>query len=141
MIQNSIIEKYGLPGKDYNDKYLINWNVKDYYPWFPVPSFYVNKAFRDKLFSAFANLEQNNCHTQIKTFDGCFVVRDVRGSDNISLHSWGMAIDLNASLEPLGATTTNFSGQFIAIMKAQGIYWGGDWIHRKDPMHFALYNG
>lgn len=147
--QSQIISKYGLPCSEYNDKYCEMWNLSSDFPWTlgitvngrPWKRVFINKEFKSKLFNAFTNLEKAGLHTEIKTFDGCYVVRMARGRNVPSLHSWAMAIDLNADTEKLGQVTTNWSGQFIAIMKAAGIYWGGDWVRRKDPMHFALYNG
>jgi hypothetical protein len=72
----------------------------------------------------------------IKTYDGCYVVRDVRGSDTtLSLHSWGLAIDLNAADNPLGGTSHQ-PEELIETFKAHGFWWGGDFHTRKDPMHF-----
>ena len=146
--QSQIISKYGLPSPEYNSKYCEMWSVSVDFPWAsnilvngrPWKRVYINSDFKKKLSIAFTNLERVGLHTEIKTFDGCYVVRSVRGKKSQSLHSWAMAVDFNASIERLGQETTNWSGRFIAIMKAAGIYWGGDW-RRKDPMHFAHYNG
>ena len=139
--QLQILSKYGEPGPAYQRNFCTVWNVQNDFPWFPVKSFMVNKEFKDKLFQAFTNLTKAGLQGEIKTFDGCYNDRSVRGRDSTSLHAWAMAIDLNAATEKLAQTTTNFSGQFIAIMKAAGLFWGGDWTGRKDTMHFALYNG
>lgn len=136
-----LINKYGAPGADYEAKYCVLWQVKEDFPWFPAKRIFINVDFKNKLFNAFTELEKAGLHKEIKTYDGCLAIRTVRGRSSTSLHAWGAAIDLNASAEKLGQAKTNFSGRFIAIMKAAGLFWGGDWIHRKDPMHFALYNG
>lgn len=71
----------------------------------------------------------------IETYDGCYVVRNVRGMSTPSLHGWGLAIDLNAGSNELGTNGT----QPVALIKAftnHGFFWGGDYHHRKDPMHF-----
>lgn len=136
-----IIKKYGLPGAEYQARYCVLWKIADDFPWFPAKKIFINKEFKDKLFSAFTNLKKAGIEKEIKTFDGCYNDRSVRGRKSTSLHAWAMAIDLNASLNKLGQKNTGWSGQFVAIMKAAGIYWGGDWLGRKDPMHFALFNG
>lgn len=146
--QNIIISKYGVPSEDYKSKYCEMWEISKDFPWTkdvlvygkPWNKIFINKDFKRKLSVAFTNLEKAGLHKEIKTFDGCYVLRQVRGKNAISLHSWAMAIDFNSETEKLGQEYTNWSGQFIGIMKAAGIYWGGDW-RRKDPMHFALYNG
>ena len=135
-----IIPKYGNPDLVYQRKYCTVWEIKKDFTWFPADKIYINKEFEAKLFDAFKNLETKGLHTEIHTFDGCFVQRPVRGMSVPSLHSWAMAIDLNAATEKLSQTKTNWTDEFINTMEAAGLFWGGTW-HRKDSMHFALYNG
>ena len=146
--QSQIISKYGLPTEEYRNKYCEMWEVSKDFPWTknilvggkPWNRVFINKELKAKLSQCFTNLERCGLHIEIKTFDGCYVLRNVRGRKVPSLHSWAMAIDFNSETEKLGQEYTNWSGRFVAIMKASGLYWGGDW-RRKDPMHFALYNG
>ena len=70
----------------------------------------------------------------------CF--RMVRGSlNNLSNHSSGTAIDLNASKHPLGKVGT-FSNDKVpmirALAKKYGLRWGGDYKSRADEMHFEI---
>lgn len=70
----------------------------------------------------------------------CF--RQVRGStDNLSNHSSGTAIDLNATKHPLGKVGT-FPNEKVpmirALAKKYGLLWGGDYKNRKDEMHFEI---
>ena len=70
----------------------------------------------------------------------CF--RQVRGStDNLSNHSSGTAIDLNATQHPLGKVGT-FPIEKVpmirALAKKYGLIWGGDYRNRKDEMHFEI---
>ena len=70
----------------------------------------------------------------------CF--RQVRGStDNLSNHSSGTAIDLNATQHPLGKVGT-FPNEKVpmirALAKKYGLIWGGDYRNRKDEMHFEI---
>ena len=149
--QTQITNKYGIPSKEYREKYCEIWDIAKDFSWCldikvgtteaPFKRLFINKDFKSKIFVAFTNLEKAGLHKEIKTYDGCYVERKVRGRESMSIHSWAMAIDFNASLEGLGHTHTNWSGQFVAIMKAAGMFWGGDWRGRKDPMHFSLYNG
>lgn len=72
----------------------------------------------------------------IKTFDGCFNIRAKRGQTSKSLHSWGLAIDINASANRMGAKPT----MPLSIVKAftdNGFIWGGNWS-TPDGMHFEL---
>jgi len=77
-----------------------------------------------------------------------YAERNVRGSADISNHASGTAIDLNAPKHPLGtAPTANYSGgQINAIHNIVNFYegvirWGGDYVGRKDGMHFEINDG
>lgn len=159
-VQTAITAKYGQPDSTYEGKWMIMWDIlKDFpelkdvmnvavTPAVPFTRVYINKDFKAKLFLAFQNLRAANCLGEIKSWGGCFERRVTRGSTTPSLHSWAMAADINPKenaiqfhhvLDPLNHT--NFSKKFIDIMKAAGLFWGGDYSTRFDPMHFSLYNG
>ena len=70
-------------------------------------------------------------------------------SKNRSHHSYGVAIDINASSNP--ATYWGYSPNpsdpyyinqtVVEIWKKHGFYWGGDWSKNYyDPMHFSYTN-
>jgi hypothetical protein len=66
--------------------------------------------------------------------------RPIRGSTNMSWHAWGLAIDLNASKNPMGPTLITDMPPWIDEVAAQyGIFWGGNFNRRKDAMHFELH--
>jgi hypothetical protein len=69
-------------------------------------------------------------------YDGCYNFRNVRGASHLSMHSYGAAIDFDAAHNPLGATTGRMPPEVVAIFKAEGWRWGGDYSGRKDWMHF-----
>ena len=74
--------------------------------------------------------------------DWAYAYREVRGSDSdLSNHSSGTAIDLNATKHPLHAENT-FTKQQAAkireLCKKYGLRWGGDYSKRKDEMHFEI---
>lgn len=73
----------------------------------------------------------------IHTYDGCYVVRNVRGMSTRSIHSWGLAIDVNASQNALGSPGTQ-NEELIREFENQGFFWGGNYHNRKDPMHFQF---
>lgn len=63
-----------------------------------------------------------------------------------SLHSWGIAIDINPSRNPYelgnyGPPTTDLPGPIIDIFKKRGFFWGGEWPGQRDAMHFEWYGG
>ena len=76
--------------------------------------------------------------SSLKTFDGCYVPRFIeRNPENsISLHTWGIAIDMDASTNYRGIQGT-MHPEVVKIFKRWGFRWGGDWTYT-DPMHFEL---
>lgn len=97
---------------------------------------YCNNAMHKPLLQAFRNLIDRGFVNELKTFDGCYNVRKMRGLTAMSLHSWAIAIDVNARWNALGATPTLSSG-FVRCFTDAGFDWGGNWT-RKDGMHFQL---
>jgi len=77
----------------------------------------------------------------IKSMDG-FYWRYQTGSDTqLSKHSWGIAIDINAATNPYRADNrlvTDMPASFVTAMKDSGFSWGGNFKWNKDPMHFEL---
>jgi hypothetical protein len=75
-------------------------------------------------------------------FSGAFAVRNMRGGRNLSMHAYGLAIDINAPENQLGwkpgAHPDSFTDDHpvVKAFKAEGWTWGGDWKSRPDGMHF-----
>ena len=76
--------------------------------------------------------------SSLTTYDGCYVPRFIeRNPENsISLHTWGIAIDMDAATNYRGIAGT-MNPEVVNIFKRWGFRWGGDWTHT-DPMHFEL---
>lgn len=76
--------------------------------------------------------------------DWGFASRPIRGTTTtISNHASGTAIDLNATAHQLARTGTFTNTQVRAIHKRllglRGVIrWGGDYVNRKDEMHFEV---
>lgn len=140
--QLQLYTRYGDPEEaGFEEKWINHWVLGSAFPWFPAEHMLVHKHFRTALDAAFRDLEMLDLHTEIKSFDGAFRIRKVRGSSTVlSIHSWGFAIDLNAALNPLASDGT-WTEAFLRVMNKHGIYCGQQWPGRKDPMHFALVNG
>jgi hypothetical protein len=71
-------------------------------------------------------------------YGGCFHPRYI-GHDpakGLSLHSWGIAVDLNVPGNQRG-TAGEIDREVVAVFKRWGFAWGGDWAWT-DPMHFEL---
>jgi len=62
--------------------------------------------------------------------------RPIRGKRVPSNHSWGLAIDIDATQYPMG-TRRNPPAWIVSLFEAHGFEWGGRW-KRPDPMHFEF---
>lgn len=97
---------------------------------------YCNALMIAPLSKAFKNLITTGCVKELKTWDGCFNIRKKRGLTTPSLHSWGLAIDVNAAWNGLNKTP-QLSKEFVNCFTVAGFDWGGTW-GRQDGMHFQL---
>jgi len=120
------------------------WNCDDEFPELPFPRIYLNVYILPYLRETFRLLKDSGLLGEIKTFDGCLNVRYIRGSTTqMSIHSWGLALDLNASDNPLNMSREQciekglkpFTEAFIRIWRDTGWVCGAD-FGRKDLMHF-----
>jgi hypothetical protein len=103
----------------------------------PTRHVYINKDAKDPLLAALQNIINAQLEHELKTFDGCFNIRDVRGvPGKPSWHSYGLAIDVNAKDNVLGQTP-KLSPEFIKCWTDAGWTWGGN-FGRKDGMHFQV---
>lgn len=74
-------------------------------------------------------------------YGGCYSFRPMRGSANLSVHSYGAAIDLDPENNPLGLQydASPRAGMMpqavIELFQAEGWLWGGKWS-RPDAQHF-----
>ncbi|MFH0295656.1 M15 family metallopeptidase [Bradyrhizobium sp. 31Argb] len=64
--------------------------------------------------------------------------RNIAGSNRLSQHAYGNAIDINPGANPMrhGLLHTNLPDNVSDMAAKHGLSWGGDWRGRKDPMHF-----
>ena len=130
--------KWGDPAITANElKYMTVWDVPAALELGVIPKkLYCNKLMVEPLTKAFNNIINRNLISQLKTWDGCFNIRKKRGLNSASLHSWGIAIDVNAAWNGLNVTPVLSSG-FVKCFTDNGFEWGGNW-QRKDGMHFEL---
>jgi len=128
------LKKYGDPTLE---KSLVVWDVPTNLEIGVIPKkLYCNKDIVAPLTQAFTNLISTGKVSELKTFDGCFNIRKKRGLSSMSLHSWGIAIDVNAAWNQLNMVPTLTPG-FVKCFTDAGFEWGGTWT-RKDGMHFQL---
>ena len=131
-------DKWGDPLTTHDEGlYMVMWDVPTELEIGVIPKrLYCNKAIVAPLIQAFKNLIATGFVKELKTWDGCFNVRKKRGLASMSLHSWGVAIDVNAAWNGLGKTPVLSAG-FVKCFTDAGFDWGGTWT-RKDGMHFQL---
>lgn len=99
---------------------------------------YCNRLLVEPLKQAFSNLITRGFVNELKTWDGCFNIRKKRGLASLSLHSWGLAVDVNAFENGLGQKP-KLSAGFVKCFTDAGFIWGGTW-QRSDGMHMELAN-
>jgi len=128
------LKKYGDPAKESN---MVLWDIPTELEIGIIPKrLYCNKDLVAPLSQAFKNLITTGFVKELKTWDGCFNIRKKRGLSSMSLHSWGIAIDVNAAWNGLNKTPVLSAG-FVKCFTDVGFDWGGTWT-RKDGMHFQL---
>jgi hypothetical protein len=99
-----------------------------------------NKGMLPQLRAALTEVVQRGLADKIHPgeYAGCyyprFIARDP--AKGISLHSWGIAVDLNVPGNQRG-TVGEMDRQVVQIFKKWGFAWGGDWSYT-DPMHFEM---
>jgi hypothetical protein len=128
------LKKYGDPSHEHN---MFMWDVPAELEIGHIPKrIYCNRDLSGPLSQAFRNLIDRGIVGQLKTWDGCFNIRKKRGGATSSLHSWGIAIDVNAAWNGFGKTPT-MSPEMVKCFTDAGFDWGGTW-KKPDGMHFQL---
>jgi hypothetical protein len=114
-----------------NEIYLINSEG------FRQKHIYGNSDMIPALHEAFLNVIARRLTDDLKTYDGCLMVRDVRGEPGKpSAHSWALAVDFNAfenELGQVGAMPDELGQCFIDA----GFAWGKN-FPRRDFMHMSF---
>lgn len=145
-----LLSRYGDPMKNtkgFESQFMVQWPIPmwidTHIPALP-NKMYINKDIVHVFEETMNELIAIGAYKEIVTFDGMFNVRYIRGSKTkLSIHSWGLAIDLNASHNPLGfskdqATAKGlhpFSKTFDQVWRDLGWTCGID-FSRHDGMHY-----
>jgi hypothetical protein len=99
-----------------------------------------NKAYLPQLRGALTEIVGRGLADEIHPdeYAGCYYPRYIGRdpSNGLSLHSWGIAVDLNVPGNQRG-TVGEIDRRVVAIFKKWGMAWGGDWSWT-DPMHFEM---
>jgi hypothetical protein len=93
-----------------------------------------------QLQAALSEIESAGLANELRPDDygGCYVPRfiDRNPSLPLSMHAFGLAVDINVSTNQLGSEG-DMNPRIVEIFERWGFVWGGDWS-RPDPMHFEL---
>lgn len=139
LMQAELTSYFGDPrGSDFKG-YLKTIDLSEF--GIPVlPRLYGNWVLEDPLRKALEQIATRGLGAYIHTYDGCFNIRAMKSnSGHLSVHSWGLAIDLNASENPFGSQLiTTWPDEFVQCWLDAGFEWGGAWNSVHDAMHFQL---
>jgi hypothetical protein len=99
-----------------------------------------NRRLFPPLRRALGRLERRGLSNVVDRADyaGCFAPRRIPGSGSLSLHAWGLAIDINAAANPQ-LSGSRQDRRLVRAMENAGFAWGGRWPTVPDPMHFELH--
>lgn len=105
---------------------------------------YMNKLMVDPFTKAIKDLIAARLLDDIRTWNGCYNIRRMKVvkngkiafSSKYSLHSWGIAFDIDAAWNQLGKKG-DLNPAIVEIFKKNGFDWGGD-FKVEDSMHFQL---
>ena len=147
-----LFKKFGHP--DIAIKSLVVWDVPIELEKGIIPhKIYCHKDMVIPLTNGFKNLIQSGVVEELKTWDGCWNYRVIRGYEQkyielvknkkieesiklLSIHSWAYAFDVNQKENQLG-TKPKLSEKFVKCFTDAEFEWGGKW-KRLDGMHFQL---
>lgn len=139
---NDCLRKYGPPSK--SNPWMTLWDVPTDFEIGVVPKrIYCNLDLVTPLQSAFINLiSRGYVERELLTWDGCFNIRKMKRlnpspNDPWSLHSWGIAVDVNAFENGYGKPS-KLSDGFVECFTDAGFDWGGLW-RTTDAQHFQLH--
>lgn len=146
------LRKYGNPLDDpaaFERKWMVKYNVPlficTHIPALP-NHIYCNIEITTPLEKILNCLIESGYYKEIKTWDGCFNIRPQRGTTTIpSLHSFGIAVDLNAADNPFRTTYQQaiekglkpFTDAFVNAWRDNGWTCGADFKKNPDRMHFS----
>ena len=128
------LTKYGQPTLE---RGMVLWDVPAYLEIGVIPKkIYCNRDLVAPLTKALEALIKTGYVKELKTWDGCFNIRIKKSGSTPSLHSWGLAVDVNAAWNGYNREPTLSAG-FVKCFTDAGFEWGGNW-RVPDGMHFQL---
>ena len=99
-----------------------------------------HRAMLPQLEAALTEIRDSGLSELIKPgqYGGCYVPRFIErdGTRPLSMHAWGLAVDINVADNPAGARP-KMDPRVVAVFEKWGFRWGGRWS-RPDGHHFEL---
>lgn len=90
--------------------------------------------------AVFQVLHDKGLWSAIHNYGGCYAFRAQRGSEaRLSLHAWGLAVDLNTITNPRGFPG-DMSPDVVRTFEDAGFVWGRH-FSVPDPQHFQFADG
>ena len=151
-LQSECKAKFGTPA--YTGSFKKNHMVQiklPYVMWMDdikITKIWVNKICADSLLRVFNRIWEENGKDyekikaqQLHVFSGTWNIREKRGLSSLSMHAYGLAIDIAAPYNELGKKPGYNKYSFtedsliVKAFKDEGWIWGGPW-KRADGMHF-----
>lgn len=98
----------------------------------------IHRLAAPSLEAALRDIERAGLGSKVKSFAGGYYPRFVRGSrSNLSSHSYGTSIDINAGENPQGSPPTPDQAMIAPYFERRGWYWADRFKNSpRDPMHF-----
>lgn len=128
------LKRYGDPYKHNN---MVLFDVPTELEIGAIPNkIYMNKDMVKPFTAALNLIKEQELGSLIKTWDGCFNIRTKRGAKSLSLHSFGIAFDMNAAWNAFGKTPT-MDKRLVNCFLEAGFDWGGTWS-KPDGQHFQI---
>jgi len=148
---DEIIQMYGFPPEDEKERW--NWENENLcivkLP-FQIPysfdkrkvvkSLRVHKKIGNIVLDTFNYIKEKGIEELVKDCAGAYVYRAKRSNPKqLSVHSWGIAIDINCLDNPFGETPKQ-PHLLVEAFSKFGWVWGGYW-KKPDGMHFQYAKG
>lgn len=143
------IKEDGTPRPTWEEQNIVRIALPDIIPYAdgtPADGPYVTRLAVHKFAAAafeaaFGRIHRDGLWPLLTSCGGAYTFRLKRGSRRLSMHAWGLAVDLNVEDNPMGKKG-KMPKEIIALMAEYGFTWGGRWPGKsRDPMHFQYSNG
>lgn len=127
------IDRYGAPDIIFERKWMTLWTPPPTIKAMP-RRVYCHRHLMPLLAQAIDYIIERGLGEQVLTWDGCFCIRLKKGNNSaMSLHSWGLAVDINAAWNQFGKVG-DMSPELIKCFTDAGFEHGStwkvpDWMH------------